>query len=147
MTSLKSLVETHYENMATANMARELEIFAPDVVTVEPGGTIHGIDDFLAHERVFQRAFPDAHVVPRSFTEAGNRIAVQGAFVGTHTGPLASPAGEIPPTNRGLELLFGDFFEVNDGRITHHEIYYDQVSFMAQLGLMPDPEAAPSESR
>jgi hypothetical protein len=36
MANLRSLVEKHYENVATANLKAEAEIFSPDVVSVEP---------------------------------------------------------------------------------------------------------------
>src|SRR5438034_243691 len=58
------------------------------------------------------------------------------AHTGTHTGPLTGPRGEIPPTNRPLDLEFSDLFETDGDRITRQRIYYDQVQFMSQLGLM-----------
>jgi hypothetical protein len=39
-------------------------------------------------------------------------------------------------TNRPLNLEFSDLFEIDGNRITIHRIYYDQVQFMGQLGLM-----------
>ena len=38
--------------------------------------------------------------------------------------------------NRPLILDFSDLFETDGDRITRHRIYYDQVQFMSQLGLM-----------
>ena len=38
---------------------------------------------------------------------------------------------------RPLNLDFSDLFEIDGDRITRHRIYYDQVQFMSQLGLMP----------
>jgi steroid delta-isomerase-like uncharacterized protein len=143
MADLKSLVEKHYDNVATADMEAEREIFAPDVVTVDPGaGTIEGLEGFLAYERGFHDAFPDGHMEVKSWVEGQGCIAVQGVFTGTQTGAMVGPGGEIPPTNRRLELPFGDFFQVSGGRITRHEIYYDQVTFLSQLGLMPAPAGA-----
>ncbi len=60
-------------------------------------------------------------------------------FSGTHTGRLASPAGEIPPTGKRLELKFADVFVIRDGLVVEHHIYYDQVAF--RCGLMPVPAA------
>ena len=84
----------------------------------------------------FQRAFPDGKLVLKSAIEAGNNVAVEGVYTGTHTGPLQSPRGDIPATNRALNLDMVDMFEVEGDRITRHRIYYDQVQFMSQLGLM-----------
>lgn len=33
----------------------------------------------------------------------------------------------------------------NEGRITRHQIYYDHVTFLTQLGLMPAPAGAAAQ--
>lgn len=73
--------------------------------------------------------------------EAGDAIAVEGTFVGTHTGPMQGPGGTVAPTGRRLELPFADFFTVREGTVVEHHIYYDQLGFLAALGLMPQPAA------
>lgn len=140
MGELRKIIEKHYENVATNNLDGEDAIFSPSVVTVEPGsGKLEGLAAFKAYEEAFHRAFPDGHMVMKSAVEFGNTIATQGSFVGTHTGPLIGPAGEVPPTYRKLDLAFGDFFQVESGRIVSHHIYYDQIAFLMQLGLMTAP--------
>ena len=69
-------------------------------------------------------------------------IAVEGVFAGTHTGALVGPGGEVPPTQRRVEFAFADFFAVRDGKIPQHHTYFDQMAFLAQLGLLPQPETA-----
>jgi predicted ester cyclase len=136
MSKLRTLVEKHYENVADGRFDREDDIFNSDVVTVEPGaGTIHGLEGFKQYEQAFRRAFPDGRLRLESAVEEGGHIVVEGRFTGTHAGPLAGPAGEIPPTHRPLDLAFADVFEVVGDRVTKHRLYYDQVSFMSQLGL------------
>jgi predicted ester cyclase len=143
MGELRRIIEKHYENVATNMLDEEDAIFSRDVVTVEPGtGKIEGLAAFKAYEEAFHRAFPDGHMVMKSAVESGNTIATQGSFVGTHTGPLIGPAGEISPTYRKLDLPFGDFFQIENGNIVSHSIYYDQVAFLMQLGLMPSPASA-----
>src|SRR6266852_8778291 len=137
MSRLLALVEQHYRNVSSANIDAEDELFSPDVETIDPGaGTLRGLPAFKMYEEGFQRAFPDGKLVLKSAIEAGNKVAVEGAYTGTHTGPLRGPKGEIPPTNRPLNLEFSDLFEIDGSRITRHRIYYDQVQFMSQLGLM-----------
>jgi ketosteroid isomerase-like protein len=133
MTSPLELVKQHYFNVSAANFDGEDALFSPDVETIDPGaGTLHGIQAFKGYEAAFQRAFPDGKLVLKSAIEAGNKVAVEGAY----TGPLTGPGGEIPPTQRPLNLDFSDLFETDGDRITRHRIYYDQVQFMSQLGLM-----------
>jgi hypothetical protein len=69
-------------------------------------------------------------------------VVQEATFSGTHTGPLPTPdGGEIPATGRRLEADFVEVFVVADGLIRSDRIYYDQLEFMVQLGLVPDREA------
>jgi hypothetical protein len=45
----------------------------------------------------------------------GDTVMTEGVFSGTHTGPFATPAGEIPPTGKVLELKFADVLVIRDG--------------------------------
>jgi predicted ester cyclase len=137
--ALVEIVKQHYANMSTGAWERDREIMSADVVTVDPTGTMTGIEAFLEHEVAFVTAFPDARAELVRAVESGDVVMTEGIFSGTHTAPLASPAGEIPPTGKSLRLPFADVFVVRDGLIVEHHIYYDQVAFMAQLGLMPAP--------
>lgn len=138
MVSPRALVEQHYRNVSTANIDADDELFSSEVETVEPSaGRLRGLAAFKDYLQAFQRAFPDGKLVLKSAIEAGNKVAVEGVYVGTHSGPLQSPRGEIPATNRALNLDMADVFEVEGDRIVRHRVYYDQVQFMSQLGLMP----------
>ena len=140
MSETRVLAEAHYQSFNDRNFSRASEIYSPDVVTIEPGtGTVHGIDAFMAHTSGFVTAFPDAMLEVLSVIDNGSRVSIEGAFVGTNTGPLISANGELPPTGRSLHLLYCDVWESEAGRITKHQVYYDQIAFMAQLGLLPEP--------
>jgi ketosteroid isomerase-like protein len=47
---------------------------------------------------------------------------------------LFSPDVETIDPRAGTE--FSDLFETDGNRITRHRMYYDQVQFMSQLGLI-----------
>ena len=55
---------------------------------------------------------------------------------------LASPAGEIPATNRRLNGRGVQLFKVDGDVVTDTRVYFDQVQVLTQLGLMPEPAAA-----
>ena len=55
--------------------------------------------------------------------------------------PAGRTSGSVPPTGRTLDLPYCDVFRVENGRVVSHHIYYDQVMFLAQLGLLPAPSA------
>jgi hypothetical protein len=66
---------------------------------------------------------------------------VEGTFRGTNTGPLQGPGGLTPATSQAFTLEFCDVFGVHDGKVGTHRVYYDQLSFLSQLGLIPGPTA------
>jgi ketosteroid isomerase-like protein len=113
------------------------------------------IADYLLR---IKRAFPDASYEYVMKYEVGDTAIDEGYFVGTHTGVLSTPEGEVPPTGRKLRLRECDILEVADGVAVAHRSYYDQLDFTSQLGLMatesvagavPQPRAGadrPSES-
>jgi len=142
MSALRTLVEKHYEQVKTNNFSNNLDIFSPEVETIHPGApAMRGLDPFNAFAQVFHQAFPDGQLHLDRAVEQGDTIIVEGRFTGTHTGPMVGPTGTIPPTGKSLELPFCDLFQARDGRIVAHRVYYDQVTFMTQLGLLQAPAA------
>ncbi len=143
MADIRNLIEQHYRNVNDRAWDREDEVLAPDVVTIHPGAPpLHGIEAFVDFARAFHVGFPDARLESRLIVAEGDRAMVEGAYIGTHTGPMAGPGGAIPPTGRRLDLPFCDVFEARGGRITAHRVYYDQATFAEQLGLTEASAAA-----
>ena len=143
MSGIRELVERHYRNVNEQAFDREAEVLSPDLVTVEPSaGTIRGIEPFMGYLRTFTRAFPDGRLEPKVFVEEGNRVVVEGVYTGTQTGVLSGPGGDVPPSGRRLDLPYCDVFEAEAGRIVAHHVYYDQMLFARQMGLVPDPAGA-----
>jgi hypothetical protein len=61
-------------------------------------------------------------------------------FVGTHTGPFPLPDGtELPATGKRVEVSGMEFVQMRDGKIVVDNLYYDNLSIAAQLGLLPQP--------
>lgn len=132
------IVRQHYAHVAEGHLDRDREIMSASVMTSDPGaGEIAGIDAFLAFEASFHVAFPDGRMELHGAVESGSTVATHGVFKGTHTGPLAGSGGVIEPTNHSLALPFADFFRFEGGKIVEHSMYYDQMSFLGQLGLLP----------
>lgn len=113
-------------------------LYAPDAVAITPdAGELHGRDEIVDYMRTFMTAFPDTHFDMTATNEAGDTAIDEGYLVGTHTGPLATPDGEVPPTGRSIRLRECDVVVVDEGLIREHRFYYDQADFMQQLGLVP----------
>jgi steroid delta-isomerase-like uncharacterized protein len=115
---------------AVADVAEDAELVDPGL-----GQTFSGRDGVRAWLQTFATAFPDSTARPTRMLADGDNVATEHVGTGTHTGPLASPEGEVPPTGRPIELRFGEFFELRDGKITRMTVYWDTASLARQLGL------------
>jgi steroid delta-isomerase-like uncharacterized protein len=106
------------------------------------GHTAHGPDEFLAYAQAWAGAFSDMQLELRA--AVGDDRHAAGDFVGrgTHDGPMPSPEGEIPATGRSMEEPFVWFCEVADGKLTAIRDYYNPLSIMSQLGLVPEQAQA-----
>jgi steroid delta-isomerase-like uncharacterized protein len=142
MSEARTLALQHVSTFNERAWNRAAEIYAPDLVVIEPSGKVEGIEQFKAHGKSFATGLPDSRMEVTSVIESGNCVVIEGVYTGTHTGPLMTPQGEVPPTGRKLTLPLCDVFEVAAGRITRLRVYYDQMTFAAQLGLLPEPAAA-----
>ena len=91
----------------------------------------------------FFRAFPDLRVDILTVIEQDETNGVlEMRFSGTNTGPMASPQGEMPPTNKRVDLKGAAIIRLDrNGKIVEERRYYDTGAMMRQLGLMPEPAA------
>ena len=64
-------------------------------------------------------------------------MATEITVKGTHTKPMVTPQGELPPTGKSLDLKAVNVMRLRDGRIAALRIYFDQMDFMGQLGALP----------
>lgn len=136
-TSLLALLEQHYENIMRGDLDGSDAIFAPDVETVTPNGTLKGLDEFRALGEAFQTAMSDVHhEIVRSW-EIGDTVIAEGVFSGRHAGPMQGPGGSIPPTGNAVAFSYADFLTFRDGKCITHRIYWDNVALLTQLGVTP----------
>jgi len=68
-----------------------------------------------------------------------NEAATEAVFNGTHTGPLSTPNGAIPPTGKQIPLKQVFLHRIEGGRIASETVYLDQLEFLTQLGLAGAP--------
>lgn len=114
------------------------KLYSSDAVADTPDkGEVRGNDHIVAWAKELTDAFPDAKYEPLTEYEAGNTAIDEGFFVGTNTGPLQGPTGEtIPATGKRVRARAVDLATVENGLITSHRFYFDQLDFLTQLGLM-----------
>ncbi len=86
----------------------------------------------------FITAFPDLHFDVGHTVAQGDIVDVHWIASGTHTGPLTTPTGNtIPPTGKHITIPGLSNFEIQNGKIIRGLTYWDMVTLLTQLGLMP----------
>ncbi len=76
----------------------------------------------------------------------GDWVCMELLITGTHKGPLRLGLGQapltkhgdkaVPPTGSRIELRGCVVYKVERGEISESHVYYDQLDFMKQLGLV-----------
>jgi ketosteroid isomerase-like protein len=104
MADASSLGRRFFVALVAADEATLRDICAPDLEFLVPGLDGKSVDDALAYSGSFLTAFPDASVEFRNEITSGDTVAFEIAYVGTHTGTLASPGGEVPATGKSVSI-------------------------------------------
>lgn len=109
-----------------------------EFVDVATGEVSRGPDAIVDAFRRWEAAFPDLHVA--EVNVVSTEVGAVGEFRarGTHDGPL----GDIPPTGRKVEEQFSVIAEIEDGKLTGFREYYDALTLMTQLRVLPEPAQA-----
>lgn len=119
------------------------QLNSDNTVFEAPGDVkIQGREPATQYAMAWLNAFPDARISVNNELVAGDWVAQEFTFSGTHEGTLMSPAGEIPATNRKLNGRGVQVFRVEGDAVVDTRLYFDQVQVMTQLGLMPEPVTA-----
>lgn len=125
--------------------SQDWEVFnerhADDVAVFWPGQpeATKGIGNHQEESKEFFKTFPDNHIENDPYMVLFGEddwtcsIAI---FTGTMKGPMKTPDGEIPPTNKKFKVKFCTVAHWKDGKIVEENLFYDQVGLMKQIGIM-----------
>lgn len=102
------------------------------------GPEIAGPDALLEQFKANRVAFPDMKLEPQLVLLNGRNLFGVHLMTGTHQGPMKTPMGEVPATNKKVGVLFFHRLAINDeNRATEEWAYMDPGTMMGQLGLVP----------
>jgi len=96
---------------------------------------VDGADAFVDLCKGWAAAFPDSRPEFHNAVASGNTVVLELTWTGTHTGPLATPNGDVPPTGKSINLRSVQVVEVRDGKAASTRQYFDMATMMSQLGL------------
>ena len=110
--------------------------FAPEVVYDEVGTQrrVKGVDDLLTAWKGWAKAIPDSRATFQSEMVSGNTAVLEITWNGTHSGPLETPAGEIPPSGKKIEVRAVEVVDVANDRVQSVRHYFDMTTLLKQIG-------------
>ena len=131
-------ISDRYTELINAHDADAIgELYADDAVMSEPAGEFRGRAAIVEYWDGLFTAMPDLSGRDEFKAAAGDTAINEWSMSGTNSGPMETPEGSIAATGKRVTVGGCDAITVRDGRIQSHRVYYDQLAFMTQLGLVP----------
>ena len=136
----RSLFELgNHRQSDSAWLEKCMAAFAADceVIDVPSGTTLHGTDGYKRIVLFFVENFPDGRVELTNVFATEEQVVVEGTWRWNDTGHLPLPAGTLPNMRRAGELRCCFVLQISKGKITSFRQYYDMLTQMEQLALVP----------
>ena len=89
----------------------------------------------MAIFRGWATAFPDSQGEISNTIHSDNMVVLEVTWRGTHTGPLQTPKGTIPPTGKRIEFRACQVHTITNGKIQTTRHYFDMATLLQQLGV------------
>jgi steroid delta-isomerase-like uncharacterized protein len=138
MSRVRELLDESIMLYAKGDIEGVADLFAEDGVLTVAGIRYEGKDQIRGYWQQLARAFPDGTSEIGRSTESGDMLFAEVTSRGTNTGELVLPDGTTIPATGKPSVVPGMLFaQVRDGKLVEESIYYDSLSVLSQLGLMP----------
>ena len=94
-----------------------------------------GASEVVTRWKGWGEAMPDSSGTIESALVSGNTVILELTWRGTHSGPLRTPGGDLPPTGNTFEVRACMIVDVSDGKTRVMRHYFDMATMLAQLGI------------
>ena len=99
---------------------------------------VRGVGEIIPCWQAWKKAMPDVKGTVTNTLATGNTVVLEVTWKGTHTGPLEAPKRTVPATGKQQTTRAGWVMSFESGKIKESRHYFDMLSFMQQLGVLPD---------
>ncbi len=102
---------------------------------IATGRVVNGIDGILDLFRGWATALPDSKGTVLNEYLSDNIVVLELLWTGTHTGPLQTPNGTIPPTGKKINVRACQVCQFSRDKIQNMRHYFDMATLLKQLGV------------
>jgi steroid delta-isomerase-like uncharacterized protein len=112
------------------------DILAANAVYDEKGThrRIQGAGEIIEAWQGWAKAFPDSKATFVREFASGDTVVLELVWKGIHTGPLQTPTGTIPPSNKPIEMPACQVVQVEGGKVKSASHYFDMLTMLTQIG-------------
>jgi steroid delta-isomerase-like uncharacterized protein len=116
--------------------SKEKDLLAADAVYDEKGThrRIQGAGEIIEALQSWAQAFPDSKATFVREFASGNTAVLELVWNGVHTGPLQTPTGTIPASNRPVEMPACQVVQVEGDKVQSTSHYFDMLTMLTQIG-------------
>jgi predicted ester cyclase len=140
----KAIARRYFETGERDELAAWDDLCARAMTLQLPGmpEPVRGLDEVRQFTAALHSAFSDYRLRINELIAEGDQVECRLTMSGTHTAPLLSPAGMIPPTGKHFSVGMTSFLRFADDRIMAERVEMDLGEMMRQLGVSELPNAA-----
>lgn len=136
------LVKLMLRRLDANDISRLVELMSPDVEFTDPTGTSRGRAAMAERLTAQAEAFSQNHTEIKTLANCSDTVTLELVVTTTHTGTLRAPQGDVPATGKTISIPYCNVVRIEAGLVDSVHLYFDQLEFMAQLGLLPQPVQA-----
>ncbi len=137
MADAETVARQYFQAITDGDLDTALSKLSEDVDFQSPGGPMRGREAVRPFLGGYISGFPGSRFDISHWVSSGDTVVAEGTWSGTNSGPMLTPQGEMSATGQSVALPFVTVLEFQGDQITSHRAYWDQATFMQQLGLMP----------
>ncbi len=112
------------------------DMLAADAVYDEKGTNrrIQGAGAIVEAWQGWGKAIPDSKATFVREFASGDTAVFEIVWKGVHTGPLQTPTGTIPASNKPIEVPACQVVQVEGGKVKSVSHYFDMLTLLTQIG-------------
>ncbi len=126
----KELLERWWAALEARELEKVDDLFSVDCDVVLPGMKFKGPERLRSYVENYLIAFPDFQTEILASVASKDEIALELRSTGTHSAPLATPAGELGASGAKVAFESCLFVRAEGGKITYFHNYFDHPEWV-----------------